>query len=135
MGRRSLRRRMRRVLGLSADRIDRETAELPRDKDGEGIRIGDVIYDRFINEDVRIEGMVFKSEREILTNFGYVKPHRLTRHIPDGFGRIADDIEAAEDWCDQNGECGCIVSSVSAKTLGDRADRIRKPAAKKESQR
>ena len=115
-----------------ADRIDREMVELPRDKDGESIRIGDVMYDCFINEDVHIEGMVFKSEWEILTDFGRVKPHWLTHTIPDSFERIADELEAAKGWCDQNGEHSCIVSSVSTKTLDDWADRIRKLAKKED---
>lgn len=78
-----------------ADRIDNEMVELPRDKDGEIIRIGEVMYDCFIDEDVHIDGMVFKSEWEILTNFGRVKPHWLTHTIPDSLERISDDIEAA----------------------------------------
>lgn len=104
-------------LGLLADRIDRETVELPRDKDGESIRIGDVIYDCFINEDVHVEGMVFKSEWEILTNFGCVKPHWLTHTIPDSFERIADDIEKTK---------GTVF--ISEKTLDGWAGRIRKLA-------
>lgn len=104
-------------LGLLADRIDNETVELPRDKDGEIIRIGDVMYDCFINEDVHIEGMVFKGEWEILTNFGRVKPHWLVHTRPDSFERIADDIEK---------EKGTVF--ISEKTLDGWANRIRKLA-------
>ena len=82
-------------LGLLADRIDREMVELPRDKDGESIRIGNVMYDCFINEDVHIEGLRrFVSGWEILTDFGRVKPHLLTHTRPDSWERIAEDIEA-----------------------------------------
>ena len=117
-------------LGLLADRIDRETVELPRDKDGEIIRIGEVMYDCFIDEDVHIEGMVFKSELEILTNFGRVKPHWLTHTRPDSLERIADDIEATEEWCDREVEYGTGITSVSESTLREWAERIRKLAKK-----
>lgn len=104
-----------------ADRIDREMVELPRDKDGETIRIGYVTHDCFIDEDVHIEGMVFKSEWEILTDFGRVKPHWLTQ--PDSLGRIAEDIEAAY----RTG-----ITSVEESTLHEWADRIRKLAEKED---
>lgn len=115
-----------------ADRIDNEMVELPKDKDGETIRIGDVTHDCFIDEDVHIEGMVFKSEWEILTDFGRVKPHWLTHTIPDSLERIAEDIEAAEDWCDREGEYGTGITSVKESTLREWADRIRKLAKKED---
>lgn len=102
------------------------------DARGDFLRIGDVIYDCFINKDVRIEGMVFKSEWKsewkILTNFGCVKPHWLTHTIPDSWERIAGDIEDAEGWCDGEGEYGTGVTSVEESTLQEWADRIRKLA-------
>lgn len=54
----------------------------------------------------------------------------LTHERPDSWERIADELEAAKGWRDQNGEYNCIVSSVSTKTLGDWADRIRRLAKK-----
>ena len=44
---------------------------------------------------------------------------------PDTLAKISDDIEAAKNWCDGNGEYGTGVSSVTEHTLGMWADRIR----------
>lgn len=114
-----------------ANRIDRETVELPRDKDGESIRIGDVIYDCFINEDVHVEGMVFKSEWEILTNFGRVKPHWLTHTIPDSFERIADELDKLFDKLN-TWRNGVYVDKNACPELREFSDRIRKLAAKED---
>ena len=43
----------------------------------------------------------------------------------DTLAKIADDIEAAKSWCDQRGEYGTGISSVTELTLGRWADRIR----------
>lgn len=46
----------------------------------------------------------------------------------DSLGRIADELEAAVKWCDQNGSYGTGISSVTESTLREWADRIRKLA-------
>nr|DAF78771.1 MAG TPA: hypothetical protein [Caudoviricetes sp.] len=47
---------------------------------------------------------------------------------PDSLERIADEIEDAEDWCDQNGDHGTGIVSIGAQTLCEWSDRIRKLA-------
>ena len=62
-----------------------------------------------------------------------VNPKCLSRKNPepaDSFERIAEDIEAAEDWCDQNGDYGTGITSVSEATLREWVERIRKLAEK-----
>ena len=114
-----------------ADRIDNEMTELPKDSDGVPINIGDTIYTEDGNMDDVI-GIYFMPYKEnvvcMLSDGGSIvcAPHELSHERPDSLERIAEDIEAAEDWCDQNGEHNSLVSSVSTKTLGDWADRIRK---------
>lgn len=121
-----------------ADRIDRETVELPKDKDGEVIHIGDAVYDSASGKRYIVKRLYLAEIWGVPTwgvsaySCEYIDPAELTHTRPDSLGRIADDIEAAEDWCDQNGEHNSLVSSVSTKTLGDWADRIRKLAEKEE---
>ena len=49
---------------------------------------------------------------------------------PDSLERIADELEDAEDWCDQNGEYGTGIVSIGAQTICEWSDRIRKLAEK-----
>ncbi len=55
-------------------------------------------------------------------------PSDIDRRQPDSRERIADEPVEAKGWRDRNGEYDCKISSVGTKTLGDWADRIRKPA-------
>ena len=115
-----------------ADRIDAELVELPKDADGVPIHVGDTVYlDDGRKAEVR---RIQISEREnsicfdVCGDFFSFWPEHLTHTRPDSLESIADELEAAKGWRDQNGEYSCIVSSVSTKTLGDWADRIRKLA-------
>lgn len=125
-----------------ADRIDRETVELPRDKDGESIHIGDAVYDSASGKRYIVKRLHLAEIRGVLwgvPTWGvsaysgeYIDPAELTHTRPDSLGRIAEDIEAAEDWCDGEGEYGTGVTSVEESTLREWADRIRKLAEKEE---
>lgn len=115
-----------------ADRIDREMVELPRDMDGVPIRVGDVLHDCEGDDDMRVDALRFNGQWEIRSDYGYTMPRWCVHKRPDSFGRIADDIEAAEDWCDQNGDYGTGITSVSEETLRGWADRIRKIAKEDE---
>jgi hypothetical protein len=119
-----------------ADRIDSEMMELPRDRDGVPIRVGDTVYlDDGRKAEVR---RIQISERENSICFDVCGdlfsfwPEHLTHTRPDSLESIAHELEVAKGWRDQNGEYNCNVSSVSTKTLGDWADRIRKLAERED---
>lgn len=89
-----------------ADRIDCETVELPKDKDGEVIHIGDAVYDSASGKRYIVKRLYLVEIWGVPTwgvsaySGEYIDPAELTHTRPDSLGRIADDIEAAEDWCD-----------------------------------
>ena len=114
-----------------ADRIDAEMVELPNDADGIPIHVWDTVYDRKSGSKMEVLSMSFNGQWHLTTNKGHINNTSLVAHeMPDSFERIADELEAAKGWHDQNGEHNSLVSSVSTKTLGDWADRIRKLAKK-----
>ena len=64
-----------------------------------------------------------------------MKPERLSHRAPepaDSWERIAGDIESAKGWCDQNGDYGTGLVSISEPKLREWSDRIRKLAAKED---
>lgn len=117
-----------------ADRIDAEMVELPKDKDGEPIRIGDVLFSSA--NKCHVVSITVKADETYVgvnTDEGVFLPSVNQKHLSrknpesaDSLKRIADEIEAAEDWCDQRGSYGTGIMSVSESTLRDWADRIRK---------
>lgn len=124
-----------------ADRIDAEMVELPRDADGEPIRIGDVLYSS--GNECRVVSVTVKADEACVgvhTDEGVllpsVNPKYLSRKTPeplepepaDSWERIAGDIEAAEGWCDQNGDYDTGIASISEQKLREWSDRIRKLA-------
>ena len=125
-------------LGLLADRIDRETVELPKDRDGDVIHIGDVVYDsasgkRYIVKRLHLAeiwGVLWGVPTWGVSAYSgeYIDQAELTHTRPDSFERIADELEAAVKWCDQNGDYGTGISSIGSPTLHEWADRIRKLA-------
>lgn len=121
----------RKLLSI-ADRIDSEMMELPKDADGVPIHVGDTVYldDGSADKVTRICIGIYEDGIYSLV-FGYnfsVRPEHVSHTKHDSLECIADELEAAKGWRDQNGEYSCIVSSVSTKTLGDWADRIRRLA-------
>lgn len=121
-------------LSALADRIDRELVELPKDRDGVPIRIGDVVYGNpgisWTVVGLRMSKLGWKVE---MGNMPFLcEPDDLTHEKPDSLERVAEDIEAAEDWCDGEGEYGTGVTSVKESTLREWAERIRKLAAKED---
>ena len=115
-----------------ADRIDREMVELPKDADGEVIHVGDTLYDRESGEEIQVDSLRFNGQWEIRTVLGYIMPCWRVHKHPDSLECIADEIEDAEGWCDQNGDYGTGISSVGESTLREWADRIRKLAEKED---
>ena len=125
-----------RELDALADRVDRETVELPRDRDGVPIHVGETVY----GEDGRawhVRGVTIgeksiahpehviraTSDAEQLRD---LKPEWLTHERPDSWERIADELDA---WCDSSDVDG--DACAKPRTL---ADRIRK-LAKREGAR
>ena len=102
-----------------ADRIDAEMVELPKDRDGVPIHVGDTVYpdDGRKAEVARIQ----LSEREdsigftLCGDFFALWPEDLTHTRPDSLEHIARDLE---DWAEGN-------ISGSAQSF---ANRIRKLA-------
>ena len=119
-----------------ADRIDAEMVGLPKDAGGEPIHIGDVLYSS--GSECRVVSITAKAGEACVgvhTGEGAflpsVNPKYLSRKSTeptDSWERIACDIEAAEDWCDQNGRFATGIVSISVSNLSEWSDRIRKLA-------
>lgn len=114
-------------LGLLADRIDRETAELPKDRDGVPIRLGDTVY----TPNGKMYDVIIISLTPKWTYIKckgqdgetYVFLGGLSHDRPDSLERIADEIEASNNHA---------LEFISESTLREWADRIRKLAEKEE---
>ena len=114
-----------------ADRIDSELIELPKDRDGKPIHIGDTVYahgfpDGNGGATCEVCSIEFNEGRESsieITTSGivtYRTPSSLTHELPDSFERIADELDEMVDAAD-NADDTC-------ERLADLADRIRKLA-------
>lgn len=118
-----------------ADRIDRKMVELPKDADGVTIRIGDVVYGSsgvaWVVVGLRMSKFGWKVEMD---NVPFrCEPDDLTHKNPrpnDSLERIADELESAKGWCDQNGDYGTGIVSIGSRSLCEWSDRIRKLAKK-----
>lgn len=119
-----------------ADRIDREMVELPKDNAGKPIHIRDTVYTprgskafvteiRFYEHTAYVKVRTSEAEEDLQFCPTYIFHTR-----PDSLGRIADELEAAVEWCDKDGNYGTRASSVSKSTLSKWATRIRKLAEK-----
>lgn len=171
-----------------ADRIDREMVELPKDANGEPIRIGDVLYSRgnecrvvsitvkadeacvgvhtdegvflpsvnpkylsrknpeplepkvldvdgvpievgdtvycddsfeqFIVDSFDGAGCIFVTLAERPDGITYtIEPSRLSHEFHDNWERIADELEGAEKWCDQNGDYDTGIGGASVESV------------------
>lgn len=117
-----------------ADRIDRELVELPRDRDGVPIHVGDTVW----NVDNGIEftatsitlyaNGVTKVDASCEGCRAHTSPSDFTHTRPDSWERIAEELE---EWKEDNRVNGNGEVFFRA---GDLADRIRR-LADKESQR
>lgn len=107
-----------------ADRIDSEMVELPRDRDGAPIHVGDTVY---LDSGRKAKvARIQLSEREhsigftVCGDFFALWPEDLTHTRPDSWERIADELEA---WCDDTD-----VDGDACDVPRDIAGRIRKLA-------
>ena len=105
-----------------ADRIDREMVELPKDKDGRPIHVGDTVYGCRSGMKMTISELRMTANGwSISTSRGYLTDAEVTHTRPDSLESIARDLE---DWADGN-------ISGSAQSF---ADRIRELAKKEGEQ-
>ena len=114
-----------------ADRIDAETVELPKDRDGVPIHVGDTVY---LNNGC--EAKVYRIEltngrnairksitidiQGLMHSVAVNIPSSLTHTFPDSWERIADELDEMVDAADSTDD--------RCERLADLADRIRKLA-------
>lgn len=110
-----------------ANRIDRETIELPMDADGEVIHVGDTLHDRVNDLDLQVEALRFDGQWEIRTGLGYSVPSWFVPVHADSLYRIADELDKWFDKLDAWSD-GVYVDKNACPELRDFAERIRKLA-------
>lgn len=122
-----------------ADRIDAETVELPRGKDGRPIHVDDTLYDSdgtqwtvvhiyYYSPDDGPDVVAQRGNAEI--NFEPPDYHGMTHERPDSLERIADELERyTNDSCSED-----EIDGATASTLVDFSERIR-ALARKEAER
>jgi len=119
------------VVTAIADRIDSEMVELPKDRDGVTIHVGDMMWDYMTGRKMTVTTLSTLSMRDsgwyVFTDkAGYVKASHLTHAQPDSWERIADELEGLS--VDSMVSDTNLLSSCAL----DLAKRIRKLAAKEE---
>lgn len=123
-----------RELDALADRVDRELGELPRDRDGVPIHIGDTVWD--VEDGMEFEAKSFTMYAGGAASVNafrdgcdaHIGSTHFTRKRPDSLERIADELEELSESNRING------SEEVFYRAGDLADRIRK-LAKREGTR
>lgn len=117
--------RLRRI----ADRIDAETVELPRDRDGVVIHVGDTVYRKDGDGPEVVTSIILKNlashwkvwVRALMACVPTpCNPVALTHTRPDSWERIADELDA---WCD-----GADVDGDACGEPRELARRIRRLA-------
>ncbi len=110
-----------------ADRADRETVELPRDRDWVPIHVGDTVY-MSNGRKVHVSRVnIARDHTSIDVNpcgtgrlFFSIEPTRFTHTRPDSWERIADELD---NFADANYASGLLKQGIK-----DFAERIRKLA-------
>lgn len=115
-----------------ADRIDRETVELPKDADGVPIHVWDTVYSstsgkRYIVNRLHLAEIWGVLTWGVLTSSdGFVDASSLTHEFHDSLGRIAEDLN---DWGETKQIAGCPDVHGCIAYF---AERIRKLAEKED---
>lgn len=102
-----------------ADRIEAEMVELPRDRDGVPIHVGDTVYldDGRKAKVARIQ----LSEREhsigftVCGDFFALWPEDLTHTQPDSWERIAAELEEWSDGADVDGDACDVPRAIAGR--------------------
>lgn len=92
-----------------ADRIDTEMVELPRDRDGVPIHVGDTVYGCRSGMKMTISELRMTANGwSISTSSGYLTDAEVTHKRPDSWEDIADELDeivdsadAADDNCEK----------------------------------
>lgn len=112
-----------------ADRIDAEMVELPRDRDGVPIHVGDTVYgeDGMAYEVVSIsfgrwDGGVTVHAVDCFSRWRDLTPGNLAHAYHDSWERIADELDEMVDAA-RSADDGC-------EKLADFAERIRRLAGR-----
>lgn len=104
-----------------ADLIDHEMVELPKDKDGRPIHVGDTVYGCRSGMKMTISELRMTANGwSISTSRGYLTDAEVTHARPDGLERIADELDEMVDAADS--------ADDRCEKLADLANRIRKLA-------
>lgn len=106
-----------------ADCIDSEMVELPKDRDGAPIRVGDTVWGCISGTQMVIHELRLTDRWAISTDRGFSPlGSKVTHTCPDSWERIADELDA---WCD-----GADVDWGACDVPRGIAGRIRKLAEK-----
>lgn len=115
-----------------AKRIDSEMVELPHDRDGAPIHVGDTVCVAGRgNVEFKVDHITFFEDRTRVVadgkgEFAYSKPTDLTHVRHDSWERIADELdEFRKDFANS-----CKICANGEDTLHDLAERICKLAEK-----
>lgn len=115
-----------RELEAIADHIDNELVELPKDRDGVPIHVGDTVYlDDGRKAKVTHIDLMWGTSCIVCWASGEdcdCLPSGISHTVPDSWERIADELEA---WCDR-----VDVDGDACEKSRDIVERIRKLAAK-----
>lgn len=118
-----------RELGALADRVDRETVELPRDRDGVPIHVEDTVFFLSSGLQMKVLSLSFDGQWHLTTNRAHIHSASLVTHTrPDSWERIADELD------EQAGSLTKDGYTWQEDAIHDFADRIRK-LAKREGAR
>lgn len=112
-----------RELGALANRVDRETVELPRDRDGVPIHVADTVFFLSSGLQMKVLSLSFDGQWHLTTNRAHIHSASLVTHTrPDSFERIADELD------EQAGSLTKDGYMWQEDVIHDFADRIRKLA-------
>lgn len=111
-----------------ADRIDAEMVELPRDKDGVPIHVGDTVYLKDGSKTIVHSIDLMADATNIVCwvrNRGYVPLNQsdVTHTRPDSLERIADELEK---WSEDNRVNGYDEVFTCARQFSDRIRKLAK---------
>lgn len=88
------------ILRGFADEIEDEMVELPVDREGAPIHVGDRLYDCDTGKQLQVKSLNLEKRWGVSTNAGFVvDTSRVTHEMPDSWERIADELEK---WGEDN---------------------------------
>jgi hypothetical protein len=113
-----------------ADQIDAEMVELPKDKNGEPIHVGDMLYfkDKYNDSEFHAGDFVYDGIAWRIWNGGnYDSSYRkYTHERPDSLERIVEDLENIAEIAHENGNWvhpdKCMAIADRLRELADDAE-------------